>query len=308
MPARRIIGMGGSPSTCAAIVRWVMRMGKRGGGAAALAARTTENEMKKKWKFARGWREEIKRIELPPDRPNIDDASGISLQKVLKMTNVSSAPRKLATRQGLFRFAVEALEGEGWAVSRVLRGGKASLRQIQRGQDRYRVSIRTSQDGWIAFPPKRGGAGWVTLDDVDFVVAVSVNDKHDPTEARVHMIPGDEARRRFNRAYAARKAAGHTLPEGRGVWLSLYEEELDDPPTRVGGGMGLQFKALAVRDLRNEGLPTGIADEEEDDDDIVEVSEPTPPIEAPLTIGEAKRRLAQSLGVPESAIRITIEH
>lgn len=230
------------------------------------------------------------------------------------MTNVSKTPLKKATRSGLFAFGVGTLEKEGWTVSRIPRGGKASLRLITKGDESHKVSIRTSQDAYIAFPHKTGKAGFVTLDDVAFVVAVSVNDRHNPTMARVHMIPGDEARARFERAYAARKAAGHTLPDGRGIWLSLYDKEANDPVSYVGAGMGLDFKPLATLDLTKAALPTGTEkpDEEEVDDegeDEDESGNANPRVESlPLTIPEAKRRLAETLGVPESAIKISIEH
>ena len=222
------------------------------------------------------------------------------------MTNVSMTVEKVATRRGLFRLAEKALAAEGWAISRVARGGKASLREIRRGDVTARVSIRTSQDAWIAFPPKPKGAGWVTLDDVDYVVAASVDDKLNPTEARVHMVAAKEVRERFDRAYAARKRAGYTLPEGRGVWISLYDAEASDPVTLVGAGMGLSHAAIATHDLKRQPLHA------DDGDDFLE---PLQTADAPVTttsarfgITDAKRMLSQSLGVPESAIRIIIEH
>jgi hypothetical protein len=231
------------------------------------------------------------------------------------MTNVSGTPKKRATRRGLFTLGVQTLENNGWTVSRVARGGKASLRLITKGSESHKVSIRTSQDTWIAFPRKSDGSGWVTLDDVDYVVAVSVNDKHNPTEAKVHMIPGADARDRYDRAYDARKKAKHTLPSGRGIWLSLYEKDANDPVSHVGGGMGLAHPALAVHDLTKSGLPSGddaaddevLNDDDEVDDGVTTLATTRPP-EAPLTIPEAKRRLAEALGVPETAIKITIEH
>lgn len=224
------------------------------------------------------------------------------------MTNVVGTPRKRATRSGLFAFAVQTLEQEGWSVSRIPKGGKASLRLITKGSERHKVSIRTSQDAWIAFPRKTGADGWVTLDDVDFVVAVSVNDRHNPTIARVHMIPGDEARSRFNRAYAARKAAQHILHDGRGIWLSLYDKDEAEPVTHVGAGMGLDYEPLASLDLTKSGLPvqnnpTVGADDEDQSEQVRGSATITN-----LTIPEAKRQLAESLGVPESAIKISIEH
>lgn len=222
------------------------------------------------------------------------------------MTNISGYPEKIATRRGLFEFGIQTLEREGWKVSRILRGGKASLRLISKGSEKHKVSIRTSQDAWIAFPRKSSGEGWVTLDDVDFVVAVSVDDKHNPTLARVHMIPADDARERFDRAYEARKKANHTLPVGRGLWLSLYSKEAADPVSYVGAGMGLDFPALASRDLTKEGLIQDSEDVDDEADDEIENSPST--AEVPLTIPEAKRRLSESLGVPISAIKIIIEH
>jgi hypothetical protein len=229
------------------------------------------------------------------------------------MTNVSGTPRKRSTRRGLFAFAVQTLEKQDWKVSRIPRGGKASLRLIERGSERHKVSIRTSQDTWIAFPRDRAGKdGWVTLGDVDYVIAASVNDKVNPTEARIHMIPGDEARDRFNRAYTARKAANHRIPAGRGIWVSLYEKDANDPVTHVGAGAGLAHPPIGVLDLTKYSLPTGSdGDGEEDEEESSEgtpMATPAVPIDAPLTIPEAKRRLAVSLGVPESAIKISIEH
>lgn len=231
------------------------------------------------------------------------------------MTNVSGTPEKRATRKALFAFAEETLKKQGWTVSRVPRGGKASLRLITKGDKSHKVSIRTSQDTWIAFPRKTGSEGWVTLDDVDYVIAASVNDRHSPTEARVHMIPGDEVRARFDRAYKARKAADFVIQDGRGIWLSLYDEDASEPITRVGAGLGLDYKPLAVLDLIKSALPpgSGKADGEVADDDEDDAEDGSPAFGAsekalPLTIAEAKRRLAETLGVPESAIKITIEH
>ena len=56
-----------------------------------------------------------------------------------------------------------------------------------------------------------------------------MDDRHNPKFAKVHIIDGDEMRDRFNRAYAARKKAGHTIPIGRGVWESLYLPEAQAP-------------------------------------------------------------------------------
>jgi hypothetical protein len=198
----------------------------------------------------------------------------------------------------LFDIGVAALERAGWKVERIQGSGKSSVRRITKGGVSKVVSIRTTQDTWIAFPRTEKDKAWRTLDEVDSVVPVSVDDPHDPRFAKVHMIDGDEMRDRFNRAYAARKRAGHTIPIGRGVWVSLYLPEANDPVSHVGAGAGLKFPPIATVPLN----PDMIAVQEESHD-----SEPQLEEEAPLTIADAKRRLAISLGVDPANIKITVE-
>ena len=107
------------------------------------------------------------------------------------------------------------------------------------------------------------------------------------------MVDGDEMRDRFNRAYAARKKADHKIPIGRGVWVSLYIPEGQDPVSHVGAGAGLKFPPFATVPL-----------------DSTLSSNPeagTVANELPLTITEAKRRLAITLGIDPANIKITID-
>jgi hypothetical protein len=213
------------------------------------------------------------------------------------MTNVSETPEKVALRAELFQIAVRTLERQGWKVERIAGAGKSSIRRVTKGNIAKTVSIRTTQDRSIAFPRNAKDDGWATLADVDYVVASSVDDRHNPRFAQVHMIEGDEMRARFDRAYAARKNAGHTLPVGRGVWLSLYAEESNDPVHHVGAGAGRVHPEIAREPLTREKAAK--PDEGLDPQDV-ELED------APLTIAEAKRRLALSLGVNEADIKITI--
>lgn len=215
------------------------------------------------------------------------------------MTNVSATSEKVAIRGQLFQAALKALSDEGWTVERIAGSGKASVRRLTKGKLVKIVSIRTTQDQWIAFPRTPDDTAWATLQGVDCVVASSVDDYENPQFAQVHEIPGDEMRRRFDRAYAARKKANHVVPVGRGVWLSLYEKEANEPVSNVGGGIGLAYPAIAripLSDMSGGATSQVTSDELVDDTDS----------EAPLTIAEAKRRLALSLGVNESDIKITI--
>jgi hypothetical protein len=214
------------------------------------------------------------------------------------MTNVYGSEEKVSRKNRLFEAGVAALEKQGYKVERVPGAGKSSLRKITKDGKSKLVSIRTTQDTWIAFPRDKSNTRWVTLSDVDAVVAVSVDDPHDPKFANVHMIDGNEMRFRFDRAYAARLKAGHTIPVGRGVWVSLYIPESNAPPAHVGAGAGLKHPPFATVPLEPSVFAT--KDEEVADEAIHEDH-------TPLTIAEAKRRLALTFGVDPSNIRITVE-
>ena len=214
------------------------------------------------------------------------------------MTDIFGRVEKVGLKHQLFGIGVQALEQAGWQVERVQGSGKSSVRRITRGPTSHLISIRTTQDTWIAFPRTENDKSWRTLDEVDAVVAVSVDDPRNPKFARVHMIEGNEMRNRFNRAYAARKRAGHTIPIGRGVWVSLYLPESPNPVSHVGAGAGVKFPPIATVPLNS-------------DSDVVLKTEadngPSPGGDAPLTIADAKRQLAITLGVDPANIKITVE-
>jgi hypothetical protein len=205
------------------------------------------------------------------------------------MTNVFTTPEKKDRRARLFQVGIEALQQQGWSVDRI-KGFGSSVRLITKGGKRRKVSIRTSQDTWIAFPRNHEDNGWGTLSEVDVVIAVSVDDRHNPKFAQVHMIEASEMRERFDRAYAARIKEDYQIPLGRGVWVPLYYPDEKDPVTHVGGGAGNDHPPIAR-------VPLDPEDSDEDTDGK----------ERPLTIAEAKRRLALTLGVDPSHIRITVE-
>lgn len=218
------------------------------------------------------------------------------------MTNVYATADKVRLRRHLFQVGLDALKKEGWQVERVQGAGKSSLRRITKGKDSKLVSIRTTQDTWIAFPRTKRDDGWVTLCDADFVVAVSVDDADEPRFAQAHLIKGDEMRDRFDRAYRSRLDAGHSIPLGRGVWVSLYLQEVNDPVNRVGAGAGLAHPAVLRVPL--DGQPADIpADEVEGAEEASFDSGQ----DGSLTIAEAKRRLALTFGVDPSSVKITIE-
>lgn len=226
------------------------------------------------------------------------------------MTNVFATREKVDLRNVLFNLGVQALQEQGWKVERVPGSGKSSMRRISKKDETMLVSIRTTQDTYIAFPRDRHDKSWVTLSDVSAVVAVSVDDYYNPRFAQVHIIDGDDMRERFDRAYSARLKAGHTIPLGRGVWVPLYIDDSDKVPTHVGGGAGLVYPAIKRVPLDSQGLdrsphsqlagggfPTSLQPQ------MAEIGKGEPP----LTISEAKRLLGITLGVDPSQIKITVE-
>jgi len=213
------------------------------------------------------------------------------------MTNVFGTPEKAPRRDRLFQIGLETLHHLGWKVERIPGIGKSSVRRITKNGESLKVSIRTSQDTWVAFPRNDADNGWVTLSDVDVVLAVSVDDRDDPRFAQVHMIDADDMRQRFDRAYGARMKAGYRIPLGRGVWVSLYHPDATDPVTHVGGGAGLDHPPIARVPLE----PV------ESDSEVIVEAKDMDNRDRPLTIAEAKRRLAMSLGVDPSSIKITVE-
>jgi hypothetical protein len=221
------------------------------------------------------------------------------------MTNIFKESKKAEKKHELFQLAIASIEKLGWRVERIPGSGKSSIRRIVMGNESRIISIRTSQDTWIAFPRNEANDGWATLADVDYVVAASVDDARDPQFAQVHMIKGDEMRDRFNRAFNARKSAGHSLPLRRGIWVSLYHSESDFPVNRVGAGAGLANAPIARVALNGgrverEPLPD-VAPRRAEGTTVTAQSE-----SGRLTIAEAKRLLARSLGVNEEDVRITV--
>lgn len=219
------------------------------------------------------------------------------------MTNIFKTPEKLDRKKRLFQIGLETLRKQGWTVEKERGMGKSSVRRIIKNGESKLVSIRTTQDQWIAFPPKPSDQGWITLDDVDVVVAVSVDANDPPKEALVHWLPADEMRERFDLALKARREANRVQPQRRGVWIPLYErEDASENVSYVGGGAGLDHPPIARVPMNGGGnepppLVDEVSDDDQDDDDGRDV----------LTIAEAKRRLALTLGVPVSSIRITVE-
>jgi len=139
---------------------------------------------------------------------------------------------------------------------------------------------------------------------VDVVIPVALDDPDHPTTAQVHWVEAAEMRDRFDRSYKARREAGYQMTAGRGHWLALYLPDDHKTPTLVGAGVGLDHPPIARVPLDPGGMPATAVNDPKGKD---APGNGSPRGGETLTIPQAKRLLAKSLGVPESSIKISIE-
>jgi hypothetical protein len=214
------------------------------------------------------------------------------------MTNVSATTEKSELRDRLWEIGLETLRSKGFDIERVSGSGKSSMRRITKNGVSKIATIRTTQDRWFAFPRTKDDKGWLTLDDSDCVVVVSVNEKEAPKFAWVHMFDQADIKKRLNRAYEVRRKAKRHIPVGRGVWISLYRKD-DGSPQLAGAGAGNDSPRIAEVLLQT-GEPQAApisAEALRDSGGSVR----------PLSINEAKQGLALTFGVDPSHIKITVE-
>jgi len=214
------------------------------------------------------------------------------------MGNINLTPEKRELRKQMFRIGIEATEKHLGKTERIPRIGKSSVRLAVKGNKRSKVAIRTTQDLWIGF--QRNGKGWNTLADMDWIVVVSVDDRDNPKLARAYLIPGDEMRDRFNRAYSARLAAGHTISTGKPMFIYFYGEDKSEPVNMVGAGAGHAHPAIAEVPLQRGNTQEMVRKEPEQTASETVLS-------FDKIIADAKRGLSLSLGVDISRIKIIVE-
>lgn len=200
--------------------------------------------------------------------------------------------------------ATRALGDAGLAPKRVPGRGRANTWEVEENGRHKRVSIRTTKDRWIAFPPLESGTKWKTLDDVDIVVVAAVDDRDDPRNVEVYRFEAAEVRRRFDASYAARIAAGQTVRDDFGMWLSLDEDDRGLPAS-VGAGLATEHSPIttfALEELTAE-IPAEPAAVPEDRD-----TAGTPATGGAQTIADvmdwARKRIATLSGVRMDAVKL----
>jgi hypothetical protein len=207
--------------------------------------------------------------------------------------------------------AKRGAEAQGYTLDRVPGRGLSNVWTITKNGKSQRASIRTTRDRWFAFPPLDKGKKWKTLDDVDIVIVAAVDDRHDPENVEVYIFPATEVRKRFDAAFAARTGAGQTVRINFGMWVRL-DQDARNIPASVGSGIIDKYKAVAVFPIVNLLADSGVDDASALETTDVGTAEVGTAIDAfdndpPLTISEAKRRLALTFGVEPANIKIKVE-
>lgn len=210
-----------------------------------------------------------------------------------------------------WRLMVEAAKRgakkDGYEMNRLPGRGLSNVWEMKKAGVTLVTSIRTTRDRWIAFPPLAGGTRWKTLDDVQRVLVATVDSKDDPRDVSVYMFDAGEVRERFNASYAARIGGGHVVRDNYGMWVALDQKPAGNP-SNVGSGLADKYKPIAVYSISSL-IESGAGGEAWDSDIAVPPEEAAglEPDEPPLTIADAKRRLARAFGVDPANIKIIVE-
>ncbi len=215
----------------------------------------------------------------------------------------STQPAKRKMKDFLMDAAKEALQKEGWTLVSGSLYGKHSLRRIRKGSITKIVAIRTSQDTWLQCNRNSSDSGWCTYEEADYIAIASVDQKNNPRFAKVFLFEREEVTDRFDKAYEARKRKDYKIVENHRLAISLYDRDSNDPVILAGAGLGLDAsKQIGWMPLD----PSVPIDDPSEQDETDFSAQELSAHDAPLTIAEAKRRLALSLGVEISNITITV--
>ncbi len=206
--------------------------------------------------------------------------------------------------------AKQAAEKEGYKLQRVPGRGLSNIWNMEKDGKTEKVSIRTTQDRWIAFPRIERGTKWKTLDEVDMVIVAAVDSKESPKNIEVYIFPASEVRKRFNDAYAARDKDGQINYDNFGMWVAL-DEDLRGIARSVGSGIVKQYPRVAVYSIEALLSAAPIANQPPHTGIGGTIDEGTGQEVQPATIAEVmawtRRRVAEIAGVRVDAVKLDLK-
>lgn len=140
--------------------------------------------------------------------------------------------------------ALEGAKQQGYSLKRQPGRGLSNTYEMAKGGKVQVASVRTTRDRYIAFPPLESGKRWKTLDDAELVLVSAVDDPANPQNVDVYLFPAAEVRKRFNEAYAARIANGHTVRDNYGMWVMLDKGD-SQVISQIGHSLALDYPRIA---------------------------------------------------------------
>lgn len=121
--------------------------------------------------------------------------------------------------------AKQGAQNAGYSLKRVPGRGLSNVWEITKNGKVEKASIRTTRDRWIAYQPLDKGKRWKTLDDVNWVIVAAVDNREEPENVEVYLLPAAEVLKCFKAAYKARIADGQSQQDSFGMWVSLDKDE-----------------------------------------------------------------------------------
>lgn len=198
----------------------------------------------------------------------------------------------------------------GLTLSRKPGRGLSNVWDVIENGRTFSVSIRTTRDRYIAFPPLEGGRRWKTLDDVDKVLVATVDNPDHPVWVEVYLFEAADVRNRFSASYAARIAAQHVVTDNFGMWLCL-DEDSRNTPISVGTGIVEKQEPIArykIEDLVAQApVRPGPGSTEMTNDDPGSASDKNAGGQSiGEIIGWARERIASAASVPVEAVKLDL--
>lgn len=204
--------------------------------------------------------------------------------------------------------AQKAAREKGFTLERMPGRGRSNVWRMTLGNNARLVSIRTSQNRWVAFPPLERGKKWKTLDDVDSVIVAAVDDGDDPKNVEIYLFDAAKVRDHFRAAYSARTAAGHAVRDNFGMWINLDRDQRGLPAS-AGSGLADIHEPVAVYPL--DDLVPAFADEDKPGPEGAHIARDERSLTEPNSIGDvmswARERIAALAGVRTEAVKLDLK-
>jgi len=188
--------------------------------------------------------------------------------------------------------------------------GLSNVYETTKNGSTHAVSIRTTRDRWMAFPPMNNGTRYKTLDDVDQVLVAAVDDQHNPQNVDIYLFPANEVRRRFDVAYAARIANGNTVRNDYGMWVKLDPAD-SDSVGQIGAGIAVDYPRIArftIDELEFGTAPeaTKLLDEDNAIPESEEIDRMVDFSNVADVLSFARARIAELTGIAADTIRLEL--